>query len=75
MRILLSTVFILSFMAMTPMTVHAQDAGDEQRTAGAQPEIDNDYSDTYKQLDLFGVVFERVRAQYVEEVPDKDLIE
>ncbi|NCT41622.1 MAG: S41 family peptidase [Alphaproteobacteria bacterium] len=60
---------------MTPMTVHAQDAGDEQRTAGAQPEIDNDYSDTYKQLDLFGDVFERVRAQYVEEVPDKDLIE
>ncbi len=33
------------------------------------------YSETYKQLNLFGDVFERVRAQYVEEVDDKTLIE
>ena len=32
-------------------------------------------SDTYKQLDLFGEVFERVRADYVEEVTDQQLIE
>ena len=32
-------------------------------------------SDTYRQLNLFGDVFERVRAQYVEEVSDEDLIE
>ena len=31
--------------------------------------------DTYKQLKLFGDVFERVRADYVEEVSDKELIE
>jgi carboxyl-terminal processing protease len=32
-------------------------------------------SDTYRQLSLFGDVFERVRASYVEEVSDKELIE
>ena len=32
-------------------------------------------SDTYRQLNLFGDVFERVRADYVEEVTDKELIE
>ncbi len=34
-----------------------------------------DKSETYKQLKLFGDVFERVRADYVEEVTDKELIE
>jgi carboxyl-terminal processing protease len=32
-------------------------------------------SDTYRQLDLFGEVFERVRADYVEKVSDEQLIE
>ena len=32
-------------------------------------------SETYRQLNLFGDVFERVRADYVEEVSDRDLIE
>jgi carboxyl-terminal processing protease len=31
--------------------------------------------DTFRQLKLFGDVFERVRAEYVEEVPDQKLIE
>ena len=31
--------------------------------------------ETYKQLNLFGDVFQRVQEQYVEEVPDKKLIE
>lgn len=35
----------------------------------------NASNDTYKQLNLFGNVFERVRAEYVEEVQDQDLIE
>jgi carboxyl-terminal processing protease len=40
------------------------------------PTIANDNgSDTYRQLNLFGDVFERVRADYVEEVTDKKLIE
>ncbi len=32
-------------------------------------------ADTYRQLDLFGEVFERVRADYVEDVTDEQLIE
>lgn len=39
--------------------------------AGAQVKS----SETYKYLNLFGDVFERVRAQYVEEVSDEKLIE
>ena len=31
--------------------------------------------DTYRQLELFGNVFERVRKDYVEEISDQDLIE
>ena len=32
-------------------------------------------SETYRQLNLFGDVFERVRAEYVEEVTDEQLVE
>ncbi|NDR57801.1 S41 family peptidase [Aliiruegeria sabulilitoris] len=32
-------------------------------------------SSIYEQLDLFGDIFERIRAQYVEEVDEKELIE
>ena len=32
-------------------------------------------SDTYRLLTLFGDVFERVRAEYVDPVSDKDLVE
>ena len=32
-------------------------------------------SETYRQLNLFGDVFERVRADYVEDVADQDLVE
>ena len=32
-------------------------------------------SDTYRQLDLFGQVFERVRADYVEKPDDRKLVE
>lgn len=32
-------------------------------------------SNVYEQLDLFGDIFERIRAQYVEEVDEKELIE
>lgn len=48
------------------------------RTAGSMPKAEDDAAttdDTYRQLNLFGDVFERVRAQYVEPVEDKKLIE
>src|SRR5215470_3756605 len=40
---------------------------------GAFSESSN--SDTYRQLNLFGEVFERVRQDYVEEVSDEKLVE
>ena len=73
MRILL-TAFIMLGLFMSAPIVHAQDSEDD-RTAGSQPEHTNDYSETYKQLDLFGDVFERARAQYVEPISDEELIE
>jgi len=51
---------------------------DDDRTAGAQPTAEekaDDYSDTNRYINLFGNVFERVRAQHVDEVSDKELIE
>lgn len=50
---------------------------DSERTAGTQPlpEKKQDAGETYRQLNLFGDVFERVRAQYVEPVSDEKLIE
>ncbi len=41
---------------------------------GDLPAQEND-SETYRQLNLFGEVFERVRTNYVEEVSDGDLVE
>lgn len=55
-------------------------AQEEKRTAGEEEEKkevdkDPDANNTYKQLNLFGEVFERVRANYVDPVTDKELIE
>jgi carboxyl-terminal processing protease len=47
-------------------------ASPQQQPADQAPQSN---SDTYRQLDLFGEVFERVRADYVEEVSDEQLIE
>ena len=43
--------------------------------AGSTLRAEDAGSITYRQLDLFGDVLERVRASYVEEVSDKELIE
>ena len=43
--------------------------------AADQPAKPQSSSETYRQLDLFGEVFERVRSDYVEEVTDQQLIE
>lgn len=62
---LLALLLVLAFTLPT--------YADEERTAGAQPK--HDHTETYKELNLFGDVFERVRSQYVEPVTDKELIE
>ncbi len=63
----------VSILAVAPIPVHAQE---EERTA-SQKKVDKDpdANNTYKQLNLFGEVFERVRANYVDPVTDKELIE
>jgi carboxyl-terminal processing protease len=42
-------------------------------SSAADPQVGS--SDTFRQLKLFGDVFERVRAEYVEEITDEQLIE
>lgn len=66
--LLLSCVFTLGFFM--PLA-----QAEEERTASTTEETKKDLSNTYEQLDLFGDVFERVRAQYVEEKTDEELIE
>ncbi len=68
-------IFVISLISASLIigTTFLHHSEAEERTAGAAKE--NSASDTYRQLSLFGDVFERVRAQYVEEKSDKELIE
>ncbi len=52
-------------------------AQEEDRTALTQEEKlkEQTAQDTYRQLNLFGDVFERVRAQYVETLTDEEIVE
>jgi carboxyl-terminal processing protease len=61
-----ASVAMLGFLLVPTPALHAADQ------PAAKPETS---SDTYRQLDLFGEVFERVRADYVDEVSDQKLIE
>ena len=75
-KLLLGTSFILlapacalaSPPAATPEAQPAAPAAAEEKPA-------NDNAETYRLLKLFGDVFERVRAQYVEPVKDDELVE
>lgn len=73
---LLTTGLVFSFIAGgMNYAVFAED-GPRMAGASAQAKEESDDShDTYRQLNLFGDVFERVRAQYVEDVSDEELIE
>ena len=46
-----------------------------QFTGPVLAQSNSDKASVYEQLDLFGDIFERIRAQYVEEVDEADLIE
>ena len=58
----MATASVLGLLFLTPATVSGQKAAATK-------------SDTYRQLDLFADVFERIRSGYVEEVSDEQLIE
>jgi len=64
-----STAIIITLLACSSLTFIA--AQSEPQTASDKASA----SDTYKALNLFGDVFEQVRANYVEPVADKKLIE
>jgi len=70
-------LLFVSFAACLGLSIAQPSFAQEPRTAGTQPvqSDESDFEDTYKQLNLFGDVFERVRAQYVDEMTDKELIE
>ena len=73
LRIKLATAaiaFVMTGVLLAPVApARAEDK------APATPAVAPDANDTYKQLNLFGDVFERVRSEYVEEVTDKALVE
>jgi carboxyl-terminal processing protease len=46
-----------------------------RQDVGAAPPATANSAETYKQLNLFGEVFEKVRAEYVDEVADDTLVE
>lgn len=69
-----------SFFAMVLMTTGLVTSAFMPHVAMAQPldapvQKTKITSETYDMLNLFGDVFERVRDNYVEEVPDKKLVE
>ena len=65
----IAVVLALTSLTATHVPLFAAQA-DTERTANHAT-----VSDTYKALNLFGDVFEQVRANYVEKVEDKKLIE
>ena len=64
-----ATAAALAWLLLSPAVAQQQPQQSQRQQA---PQSN---SDTYRQLDLFGEVFERVRADYVEEVTDEQLIE
>lgn len=74
----LSFILVIVVMCINSGLVIAQDS---PRTAGSRHVSEQkdkevkDKSELYRQLNLFGDVFERIKAQYVEEVEDKELID
>ena len=70
---LLRTTFLIALLFVSAPVM----AEEESRTAGDKKELSKkeQLQQTYRNLNLFGDVFDRVRAQYVEEKDDEELIE
>jgi carboxyl-terminal processing protease len=67
---------LLASISLVSLLTFATPAfSEEERMAGTVPGDIKNSSETYRQLNLFGDVFERVRSQYVEEISDEELIE
>jgi len=59
-------------LSITPFFMSADSAFSKEKT---KAEIKKNRQDIYKNLNLFGDVFERIKSSYVEEVDNKELIE
>jgi len=66
----------LALFTLTTATITHNAWAEEDRMAGApMKDVKSEGDSVYDKLDLFGVVFERIRAQYVEDVESTALIE
>jgi carboxyl-terminal processing protease len=76
-RLGLSAACAATLLLLAPASAQQQQKQQQQQQPQQQQQqqAPQSSSDTYRQLDLFGEVFERVRADYVEEVSDQQLIE
>jgi carboxyl-terminal processing protease len=71
MRALILAAVAVLALNVAPMSLNAQTTGQSGQSGQGSPNT----SETYRQLNLFGEVFERVRADYVDKVGDEELIE
>lgn len=80
MSLMSKTLLIIAIAVMIPLSAFAQAdiktdkpaVNDDERTANIS--VEDEIRDTYRQLNLLGDIFERVRSQYVEEVTDEQLV-
>src|SRR5579871_4585844 len=72
--LLLGSAFVAGIAVGPASGLIARHFGDDFGISSALAQ-DSGRADTYRLLTLFGDVFERVRAEYVDPVSDKDLIE
>jgi carboxyl-terminal processing protease len=70
--LLLGAAFVAGGLAAPATRMLTSEFGHPIPSAWAQ---DSDNAETYRLLSLFGDVFERVRAEYVEPVSDRELVE
>src|ERR1700727_471862 len=73
--LLLGTVFVAGVAIGPASGLIARHFGYDFGITSALAQDSSNRADTYRLLTLFGDVFERVRAEYVDPVTDKDLVE
>jgi carboxyl-terminal processing protease len=73
--LLLGTVFVAGVAIGPASGLIARQFGYDFGINSALAQDSSNRADTYRLLTLFGDVFERVRAEYVDPVTDKDLVE
>ena len=72
---LLSIPFATDVYAQALKKESTTEAGEEKELTAEEKVAAQTPQDTYRQLNLFGDVFERVRSQYVEPLTDEELVE